>query len=32
MTTCNGSYRGSRFAPTCKGADFRVVQLSQANI
>ena len=27
-TACNGSHRGSKFALTRKGADFRVVQLS----
>jgi len=30
--SCNGLHRGSNFALTRKGADFRVVQLSQARV
>jgi hypothetical protein len=32
MAACNGLHRGSRFALIRKGADFRVVQLSQVHI
>jgi hypothetical protein len=30
--SCNGLHRGSSFALTRKGADFRAVQLSQARV
>ena len=32
MAACNGSHKGSKFALIRKGADFRVVQLSQARV
>ncbi len=32
MPLCNGADRGSNFALTRKGADFRVVQLSQVHV